>query len=288
MKNITTVSTAIRKDLPVWKLTQSTLLNTFPNAEVNLIVPESDYLEFEKITKNKVRLHKENEILDLQYLRNSINGKKFNWYYQQFLKLYFFKDSKTEFGIIWDADTPLLKYFDFVKDGRIIINSGLEIKHPPYCETIEHLLGINAYKDISFISQFIAFKTEHLKSFLLTLESADKDWLSKIVNSNKANDLIFSEYETLATYLLFTYPNQYQISSLEWEREGGRRINRLKNLNLNYLRSLFPTDYYVGLESYDVLDSLPLIERMRYRFLMGTLTSRSIIKYIERRLGLLR
>ena len=34
MKNITTVSTAIRKDLPVWKLTQSTLLNTFPNAEV--------------------------------------------------------------------------------------------------------------------------------------------------------------------------------------------------------------------------------------------------------------
>jgi hypothetical protein len=285
MKSITTVSTGIRKDLPVWELTQSTLLENFPDAEVNLIVPKSDYFEFKKITKNKVKLHIEDEILDCQYLRTSSNSKKFNWYYQQFLKIYFFKDSKTEFGIIWDADTPLLKFIDIISKDSIIINTGIEPKHPPYCRTIEHLLGITSYQDLSFISQFIAFKIDHLKNFILTLESADKDWLSKIVNSDDVNNLIFSEYETLAAFFLLKYPDQYKVSSLKWEREGGKKINRLKNIDLNHLRSIFPADYYVALESYDVLGSLSVIERIKYRFLMGKLTSRNAFKYIERKLG---
>lgn len=282
--NFTVVSTATRKDLPVWKLTQTSLLEYLGNSNINIVVPKNDIEVFKKCTSRSITIHDERDILDIEDFRLSSKNKRINWYYQQFLKLFFFKNLDAKYGLIWDADTCLLDRLPLVSGDKIGFNIGIEKQHSQYFDTIEKMFEVSANYSNSFISQYMAFRIEDLKEMLAYFESKNSYWMLEILNSNFAHDLIFSEYETIAAYLLDKHPGIYIPHSVRWERKGGEAINNLSCLNLCYLKSKFPGCYYVALESYDILRSLTFIDRIIFRYRMGQITLKNILRYVAEKL----
>jgi len=174
------------------------------------------------------------------------------WYFQQLLKFAFgFRETETDYYLIWDADTvPLrpLQFFD--SSGRMLFTTANEM-HEPYFDNYRRLLGEGANREFSFIAQHIIVQKSILRELLQRIErncSGPDGWAWTIMrNLQGSSTNLFSEYETLGHYVKNHYPTRAVYRHLSWLREGGlKTFGRPTSRTLNELAETYD---FVAFES---------------------------------------
>lgn len=153
-------------------------------------------------------------------------NSKPGWYYQQFLKMAYARNCKTEMYMSWDSDTiPLRKISMFDPEGRPYLDVKSEY-NPGYFRTIRNLFGTDKLCDRSFISEHMLFDKKLMIEMISEIESLElpgETFYEKIFHAIDIDNmkLGFSEFETFGTWLMLRHPEAYAIR--EWK--SMRRTN---------------------------------------------------------------
>lgn len=195
-------------------------------------------LEKKIVLKQKVIIIDENNLIEglsfqavSDYLASYNIHQGAGWYFQQFLKLGFALSKYCHgYYLSWDADTlPLSPIQFFTASGKPIFTIKKEY-HPPYFETLKHLLNLKKEVPYSFIAEHMVFKDDIVKLMLKKIKENNlkgKDWIENIIIScgfktwNKGYNNLFSEFETYGTFCSTYYPNFYTIQKLNTFRGAG-------------------------------------------------------------------
>lgn len=173
------------------------------------------------------------------------------WYYQQFLKMGFaeyFKDS--DYYLIWDADTLLVKRIDFVdSQGRVLLTEGNEY-HTSYFAFFSKLFPHIPITNSSYIAQHMLIFRPHMLSLISDIEEPGQPWYSTILAKlDSHTPFQLSEYEFYANYCLDKYPDKYLSIKRSWFRYGTSFFRcDLKLADVSGLQDAFD---YVAFESWD-------------------------------------
>ena len=186
-------------------------------------------------SNSKVILLDEDEvILDVNFdsiksyfIRRIKEGNRAGWYFQQFLKMGICNYSElSEYYLIWDSDTLLLKEMSFLdSQGRMNIYPKFEY-HKPYFDCMEKLIGFKKCVDFSFISEHMLIKKEYMKELISAIyeyKLSDISWTEHILNTIDDFNLCgsgFSEYETYGNYVFNKYKDNFNICSFKTLRGG--------------------------------------------------------------------
>lgn len=156
------------------------------------------------------------EKIVLGYDKNSLNYKvndtnRAGWLFQQLLKLGADKIVKTENFLILDADTIFIKPKVFFFKGKLILDQSEE-RHEVYHNVYQELLKRPTSNLLSFITHYMIFNKEHLRSLKMEIESIHKKkWDQAIISCVNYNELSgFSEYELYGNYLSEIRPNKFK------------------------------------------------------------------------------
>jgi hypothetical protein len=268
------ISTCTRKDILTWKITCHSLVEYCKSREKILIVPRRDFYIFKKSTPSEFDIIIENDILDPDVVKKNIDigsVDRFGWFYQQILKIEAMKiGGPDDINVIWDADTVALRNFNLIKEEKIYYRH-FHHHHEAYFTTIKFLLDINKSYDKSFIAQVFPAKVFWIKNMISEIESKFKmPWYLALLSVREpSHKLFFSEYETMGNYIIARYPEAIAFEEIDaWYRGGGGCIKKISDYNFSFLKSQFPNFDYVAVESYDVLEAMSLIERIKYRLLV--------------------
>ena len=267
----TIIITSTLKDLPVLKIAIIGLKKYLKFDRLIIIVPKIYYENFLNLQEmGKIEILVEESIIPPERVRSLLEAQgnsRWQWYYQQYLKLMAASLFSSEITTIWDSDTiPLnaIKIFD--DDGKIIHDMSMEY-HKPYFEKIRSCMDIREDEMInSFISQKITFKHKHLVELLKIIEERTReDWITIFSKRISDHELYFSEYELIGNYLHKFYPNDYVLSNRNWTRKLLQRKMALSKINLGYLKNTNPNFIYGSIESNDLLENLTLSASIFYR-----------------------
>lgn len=169
-----------------------------------------------------------NEETVLPFTKSSINyvvdGKdRSGWIFQQLLKLSLDEISSTEYFLVIDADTILIRPHTFLCKGKTFFLYSEEY-HLPYFQAYHRLLGERAQSPVSFVSHYMLFHKPVLYQLKRNIEEQNNmTWYNAIIGSiDKAEMSGFSEYETYGNFMLSYYPDD---------------IKRLYSFNLSLSRS---------------------------------------------------
>lgn len=209
--------------------------------------------------KSRIDFINENELLSFADIKHayenrlseiaSINGtpKRFSrtgWYYQQFLKMEYWKLCTDDYYLCWDADTiPLHKIEMFHSIGKPFLDTKSEYTHS-YFETIKNLWGFDKAIEQSFISEHMLFNKLLMKEMIEEIESmplSGSTYYEKIFSAVTDPFKGFSEFETYGTWIANKYPNEYRLRQWKSIRNTNFMINRteLTDDDLNWLATGF-------------------------------------------------
>jgi len=177
------------------------------------------------------------------------NSDRTGWYFQQFLKMEIAKIIKSDYYLIWDADTIPLKPISFFdKEGKVLIHKSEE-NHAPYFETLQNVLGIAKSVNYSFISEHFMVQTTLMRQMLFDLSknASERPWPYYILDNIAIKDMAlsgFSEYETYGNFLNSTNPDSFRLRTatgelLNTSRNGSMLFGTLPNTkDLKFLEVL--------------------------------------------------
>lgn len=136
-----------------------------------VLVPKKDYEYFASLNLKKFQIVSEDKYEDIaDALRDKPVGKRFGWYFQQFIKMSELDDGEdSDINLIWDADTIPLKELSFERNGKLYFYQGKE-NHPPYFELIRDLLNEEKLVQTSFIAQCLPYRVRWFRAFKASLE----------------------------------------------------------------------------------------------------------------------
>lgn len=280
----TIISTCTKKDFPVFCLTYEGVCRQFSFDKWYIIVPDRDEKLFARFRKANIFVVKESLILDFKPIKSKLAEKgnpRWQWYYQQLLKIYKSLDTDSKYVTIWDADTvPLLpiEFFD-INNSKVYHNLSEEF-HYPYFIKINSLLGIKErVAPGSFITQYITFRKEHLQNMVHHVESyTGKKFIDAVLDPIFDFDLYFSEYETIGNYLHHFYPETYEYKIIEWRRFLPKSFP--VDLSYNLLLSTSRGICYQAIESYDYIRQLSPLGKFLYRIRYISWVSKFISRII--------
>lgn len=165
-----------------------------------------------------------------EYLKKFNAEKRTGWYFQQFIKMAYCYCAKTDYYLVWDADTiPIRKLYFFDKN-KPIFSMKKEL-HEAYFDTINSLLGLKKSTKLSFIAEHMLFKTTYMKELIEEISRHDK-WYFNIINSIRKNDLPlsgFSEFETYGTYVINYHKGVYIQKKYHSLRNGKELFGNIPN-----------------------------------------------------------
>ena len=193
-------------------------------APMNLIPTLNTSLS-QQIKNSNVRILNENLVLDFAKISERFE-KTFptrgSWCAQQILKVEMILNSRSDFALIIDADTLLLRKRNWVDEtGSQILTPSLEYQ-PQYYQFLE-ILGVNIQKpSLSFVSHHMLYRVKTFREMFEDLSIRNtEDLILKIENSKHENLIspFCVDYELYAQYL-------YSKSSAKY------RIERWANLSL--------------------------------------------------------
>ncbi len=165
------------------------------------------------------------------------------WYFQQFLKLYFFKvmgKKVLENLLIIDADTIFLKKTEFFENGKPLYNVEIGY-HQPYYEILEKIFGFGRQSnDFSGITHHMIFQRRYIEDiFRIGSRNGKKEFWKEIMeNINKETVSGFSEYDLYFNYMLTKHPDRIKIRKIrfiEFPNYNKEVINIAKFLGYYYL-----------------------------------------------------
>lgn len=225
------VSTCLARDLPIYKLTATSLRENLPESELHVVTRKEDFAKFrhecglDLVLWDEASLIPRMTLEDIKSAELPFPERGSGWYFQQFLKYAFAEVSNSDdHFLIWDADTILLRPLAFLSEaGKPIYTEATE-NHSPYFETFEALFGRKADREYSFISQHQMIRKSILREMLSDIERrfpSSRNWAWAILENLRGQGTnLFSEYETYGHYLKWKYPDSFEVRRLRWDRHG--------------------------------------------------------------------
>lgn len=187
---------------------------------------------------NRIRFIDEDHVIDPtaindireKFTKRAGSDSTFGWYYQQFLKMSVCElPELSDYYLIWDADTVLLKALSFFdKDGKPFIAPSAE-HHKPYFQLTNKVLGFDRQVKFSFISEHLMVKKEYMKlllSALATHAPPDTSWIEFIIDSIDVKNIHrsgFSEYETYGNFIALKFNDSFTCRKIKSTRYGSKR-----------------------------------------------------------------
>jgi SAM-dependent methyltransferase len=210
----TTISTCFERDVEIWKYSAQSICRHIRSGTYVLIVPERDLRTFQQISPVSYKIVSEESVIpgeSIDTIRQQLPSElsqRAGWYYQQFLKIEYFRSLPAEHvGLIWDSDTIPVRDLDFFDaKGRFVYRTGTHYPkiHEPYFKLINQLLGIDRTLNESFIAQCFPALAGWVKSFCNEIESKNSGkWWQAVLRYISSNPSYsgFSEYESLGTFI---------------------------------------------------------------------------------------
>jgi hypothetical protein len=169
----------------------------------------------------------------------AINHERINWYYQQFLKLLYYKVSSTDFYFVMDSDVVLNRPLlltrpsdDFEKiDVTYFVGSNLG--HDISVKSVSRLLKQNAHLEkFSFIADMMCFKKSIVEQLILSIESNhNQPFYKAAIAVEQGNDARFSEFELYGIFANFINQNNTRPYYLESSGEIRKRLDLDEDLS---------------------------------------------------------
>jgi hypothetical protein len=230
----------------VWKVS-SVLIPKFINAtDYKVYVPQKEYKKFSKATGKGIMVLPETE-LDLSFsdsLKVAVqlagNEQRYNWYFQQFVKIQAILEDPNENIIIWDSDcVPVRKVRFFEDTGEPIMYSSSEFNQD-YFPPIKRLLNLDKLRVESFIAPGFPITKNILQTIISEIEKRHSTHWTKalIANIDFSKPSGFSEYETLGTWVVANVPETVLSSDMKWERYGQSRFGYPQSLGVDKILTL--------------------------------------------------
>lgn len=246
------------------------LVRHFRPRHIYVMTSGGNFAFFEKLPKElPVVLLDEDRVIPgvtLQLLADFIENAcqkraRAGWYFQQFLKMSAcFLPDISDYYLIWDADTLMLKPIAFLNDRNQTLIKPSSEYHPPYFETYQKLVGYSRMVDFSFISEHFLIKTAYMRELISVIEDRSKPrqpWVWSIMNAVEPTHLSgagFSEYETYGNFVSTVHPGAFAVRPMKTLRYGARKFGPAPNRYDLYRLSLFYA--YASFESWDALKPL--------------------------------
>ena len=178
------------------------LLEFFKSFDIYLVSPNAKNSIYERSNLTKVN---DNELLDFNKLKAELQIDKFGWYYQQFLKYKSVLKFEGNDFLIIDGDTIIKK--ELAKENLLCTTN--KSTDERYEKLYLKFFKNHTLYGKSFITNQMVFNKQYLMEMLDKIEkNFSKNWIlaiSDLIKSNK--DILFSEYQTYAEYLLNTKNN---------------------------------------------------------------------------------
>lgn len=262
-RTTTLISFCTKSHFDVWKLTSECVPNFVTADRYIVYVPDDEVSLFQKITNPTVSVFPESA-LEIEYkneLKTAVafsgNSKRFNWYFQQFLKIESLIATEADRLIIWDADCVPVKEMEFFGQSgkpKFILSSEYNYE---YFDCIDRLLKIEKIKKLSYISPGFPFLKSWISEFVNYVEAVNpgkKWWEAIIAETNLSSKSGFSEFETLGTWAQHSHPNDFEILTCNWERFGQSRFNYARNINSTQLIEIGKSNNLdiISFENWDV------------------------------------
>lgn len=236
------ISFCTKSHSDVWKLTSRGLINYVKADRFIVFVPDAEVNFFSEITDRKIEVISEKNLPSAFYLqlKKSVelanNSSRFNWYYQQFIKIESLIEIASNNLIIWDADCVPVKNLNFfTADGlpKYIMSDEF---HADYFFSLEKLLGLKKLNSKSYIAPGFPITKKWVNEFVDEVEKYNhgQKWHQAIISTTdftKASG--FSEFETLGTWVEANHKNEIKVFNCNWERFGQSKIGYAKNLEFS-------------------------------------------------------
>jgi Family of unknown function (DUF6492) len=232
---------------------------------IYVMTAKDNFPLFEKLQKNyPVIPLDENDIIPdvhLQSIAEFIenagqNRVRAGWYFQQFLKMSAcFLPGISDYYLIWDADTIMLKPISFLNEkNQVLINPSSEY-HLPYFDTYYKIIGKTRSVNFSFINEHFFVNNNYMKELITAIEehaTMGRNWVWKIMTAIDKKYLSgsgFSEYETYGNFVNTVHPGSFALRPLKTIRYTSRKFGPIPNKYDLYRLSLAYS--YASFENWD-------------------------------------
>ncbi|GGA02408.1 hypothetical protein GCM10008018_55660 [Paenibacillus marchantiophytorum] len=175
-----------------------------PIREIIIVAPRKQRI-LDLCAKKGCRFVHEDTVLpitkkDIHY--QSKSWDRSGWLYQQLLKLNGDKLCSSDYYMVIDADTVLIRPHVF-KVGDKTVFYCRNWSQNEYFNTYKKLMGRNRSSRISFVTHYMLFEKSKVKQLKQAIASKhNRSWYSAIMRSmNKSKQFAFSEFETYGNFL---------------------------------------------------------------------------------------
>ncbi|MFC5468117.1 DUF6492 family protein [Cohnella suwonensis] len=171
----------------------------------------------ELCTRKGCKFVDENTVLPLTKKNIRYRSKKWErsgWLFQQLLKMSGDTLSKSDYFLVIDADTVLIRPHVF-RTGRKTLFYCRKWSQPEYFKTYRKLLGKRATAPSSFVTHYMLFEKSKLRQLKKAIASKHHmSWHSAILRKmDKSKPFAFSEFETYGNFLYSGNPGGLVLKS---------------------------------------------------------------------------
>lgn len=194
-----------------------------PIGQILIVAPKREKIM--KLCRQKgCRFINENTVLPITKKNIHYRSKKWErsgWLFQQFLKMSGNTLCKSDYFLVIDADTVLIRPHIF-RAGNKTLFYCRKWSQPEYFRTYRKLLNRKATAPMSFVTHYMLYKKSKLAQLKRLIESKHHTrWYTAIQKKmNKSKQYAFSEFETYGNFLYSSNP-------------GGLILKKALNKSLN-------------------------------------------------------
>lgn len=180
-----------------------------PIGDIIIVAPRRKRI-IELCLKKGCKFVDEDTVLPITKKHINYRSKKWErsgWLFQQLLKLNGDTVCKSDFYLVMDADTVLIRPHIFRKGHKTVFYCR-NWTQPEYYKTYLKLLKKKPSSRLSFVTHYMLFEKTKLKQLKNTIEANHQvSWYSAILrNINKTKPYGFSEFETYGNFLYSKFP----------------------------------------------------------------------------------
>lgn len=242
MNRTALISFCTKAHSEVWKLTSQGLIKFVQADRFIVFVPDNEVNFFRSITNHKIEVFSEKKLPSKFYFNLNIainkanNIPRFNWYYQQFLKIESLIEIQSQNLIIWDSDCVPVRSMNFFSSEGFPKYIMSDEFHSEYFLNLEKLLGLKKINTKSYIAPGFPITKKWIEEFVYDVQKFNNglEWYDAIISTtdfSKASG--FSEFETLGSWIQANHENEIMVFNCNWERFGQSKIGYAKNLELS-------------------------------------------------------
>ncbi|NQX65893.1 hypothetical protein HQN90_07100 [Paenibacillus alba] len=217
---------AIEKDLGTLPLVIDAVRKyvKHPIKEIIIVAPKKQRI-LDLCSKKGCRFVHEDTVLPITKKDIHYQSKTWNrsgWLYQQLLKLSGDTLCSSEYYMVIDADTVLIRPHVF-KVGNKTVFYCRNWSQGEYFNTYKKLMGKDRKARLSFVTHYMLLEKSKVKQLKQTIETKhNRNWYSAIMRSmNRTKQFAFSEFETYGNFLYSSSPDRMILKparnkSLNW------------------------------------------------------------------------